>query len=42
MTTAQINALDATLLKNGSIVYDTTANKFKFYEDNGWVTYTPE
>ena len=35
MTTAQMNALTAV---NGMIIYDTTLNKFMFYENGAWVS----
>lgn len=33
----EINALDASIVRNGGLVYDTTANKFKAYQNGGWV-----
>jgi len=35
MTTAQMNALTAV---NGMIIYDSTLNKFMFYENGSWVS----
>lgn len=39
MTEAQRDSLDNAI--NGSIIYNTTTNRFNFRENGAWVTFTP-
>ena len=36
LTQAQINAIPASTLKDGAIVYNLDTNQFQFYSDNAW------
>ena len=40
LTTAQINAIPATTLVNGAIVYNTTTNLFQLYQNGVWSNLT--
>jgi hypothetical protein len=36
LTTAEIDALDASIVRNGGLVYDSTADELKVYKNNAW------
>lgn len=40
LTTVQINALSADVVRNGGLVYDVTDNELKVRKDGAWVAIT--
>lgn len=40
LTTAQINALSADVVRNGGLVYDVTENELKVRKNGAWVAIT--